>query len=89
MYHVMKWNPRRVALQLVTKKPFSRWDTDPAPAFWNTRSAANAWAKQHIGQTESGLAGYMVLACEGADCGLGSCPNRAHYRALRAQVEAV
>lgn len=89
MYHVMKWNARRVALTLVTKKTFSRWDDCEVPAVWETRAAANKWAKTHIEPSESGRAGYMVIACEGADCGLGFCPGRKHYRALRAQVEAV
>ena len=89
MYHVYKWNTRRVALTLVTKKTMSRWDDCEVPAVWEKKAAANAWASAHIGRTESGRPGYKVFECEGADCGLGSCPERARYRALAAELAAV
>ena len=88
MYHVFKWNARRIALTLVTKKPLSRWDDCEVSAVWETRAAANAWAKQHIGLTESGRQSYKVLECEGADCGLGSCPGRAYWRSVQAEIAA-
>ena len=81
MYHVFKWNDRRVALTLVTKKALNRWDDCEVPAVWQTKAAAHAWAKEHLGRTESGRLRYKVLECEGADCGLGSCPGRAQARA--------
>ena len=75
MYHVFKWNKRRVALQLVTKKGLSRWDDADVPAFWKTKSAATAWAKVHIGSRD-GIRDWEVKGCLGRFCGLGSCPGR-------------
>ena len=69
MYHVWKYNLRRRALMMLTRKTFRRWDPGEhihVPAIWQTRAAANAWARDHIGQGN-----FKVLECEGVEtCGM-------------------
>ena len=66
MYHVWKFDARRRVLTMLTSKGLSRWDDCAVPAAWETRSAANAWARRNVPD------GYKVMHCEGEDCGMGA-----------------
>ena len=64
-YHVWVMNDRRRAFHMVTSKRFRRFDDIEIPAVWDTRTAANEWAKANLNTR------YMVLKCEGDECGMG------------------
>ena len=64
-YHVWKYTENRLRmLALIETRNLSRWDDCNVPAYWEKRSAANAWLrsqKKEGGQAEHG---GMVLQCD-------------------------
>ena len=65
-YHVWRFDSRRRLLWMVTGKRLNRHDPVTVPAVWETRAAANAYAR-----AEWGAGTFMVRACEGERCGMG------------------
>ena len=65
-YHVWRFDSRRRMAWMVTGKRLNRHDPVTVPAVWDTRSAADAYARG-----EWGRGAFMVRACEGDRCGMG------------------
>lgn len=64
-YHVWTLNPARTAYFAEGKRALSAHDDARGrEAVWESRSAANGWARRN---REPGT--YMVLKCEGETCG--------------------
>ena len=59
MYQIFKFQDRRKRqLNVLTKKPASRWDDGEIPAQWSSRQAAHKWAKSHLDLMPFG---YIIL----------------------------
>ena len=62
MYQIFKFQDRRKRqLNVLTKKPASRWDDGEIPAQWSSRQAAHKWAKAHLDLMPFG---YIILEDE-------------------------